>query len=192
MSTSVDGGAGSDRRRPPWRVGRIASWLAVIAGVLLLGAAVTSVVLERRWTAVPPPAVPSIDVFAALFDTRPLRLNTTVMWQKLPHVIPRWQFLIDYTIWRRMNVEDWDGLPEDIRTAALGHMLDRYGSLVSARAKWPAMSAADWDLVPPTIRAMAFVGMVEHWLDVYCVGTSRARPRPSRCPSPGSITGPRR
>lgn len=160
----------SDRSQSHGHLVWIGSWLAGIAAVLTLSAAATAVALERRWAAVPLPAVKTVDVFAALFDTRPLTVTITIMWQKLPLVVPRWQFVVDQTIWLRMNVEDWDHLPEDIRGAGIDAMLARYGALVSARRTWPTMTATDWDIVPPTIRAMAFVGMIEQWLKVYDVG----------------------
>ncbi len=68
------------------------------------------------------PVVPSIRPAALLFDVTPVRVRTTVEWQKVFISVPHWDSLHDHTIWRRMQFEDWDVLPADTRkkrTAAI-------------------------------------------------------------------------
>ena len=157
-----DGSLPSVREAPAqsWRfLGRLTIGLAV---VFSLGAGAV-VLLQNQRLAQPLPDAPPIDIFAALFDTRPVTVTTTALWQKAPVVMARWEFLASRNIWLRMNFDDWDRLPADLRDAGLQRMLARYGPLIFARQRWPAMSAADWDQVPQPIRAMAFAGMIEDW-----------------------------
>jgi hypothetical protein len=118
--------------------------------------------------------VEPIDVFAALFDVTPITVVTTANWQKIRVTLPRWQFLRDHTVWRRMHFEDWDRLPAGLRSAGLDQVLDRYGWLTTARDAWTTMTPEDWDSVPQPIRAMAFVTMIEHWVAFYRVGDAFA------------------
>jgi hypothetical protein len=114
--------------------------------------------------------VPSIRASTLLFDMTPIRVRTTVEWQKVFVTVPRWDFLHDHTIWQRMHFEDWDVLPTDTRNSGLQRLLNRYGSLATDRRAWQAMTANDWDDVPQPARAMAFAGMIEYWVGHYAVG----------------------
>jgi hypothetical protein len=116
------------------------------------------------------PAVPRIQPAALLFDMTPVRVQTTVEWQKAFVTVPRWQFLRDHTIWLRMQFEDWDVLPADTRRSGLRRLLDRYGSLATDRHAWRTMTADDWDAVPQPARVMAIAGMIEYWVGHYRVG----------------------
>jgi hypothetical protein len=140
-----------------------------LAAALLLGAA-GLVVLQRHLQSQLPPAAAPVDVFATLFDTRPVTVTITALWQKAPLEMPRWQFLADHHIWLRMNFEDWDRLPNDLRAAGLERLLARHGDFITDPARWPAMTAADWDAVPQPVRAMAFVEMIDRWADFYRPG----------------------
>src|SRR4051812_39767583 len=105
----------------------------VVTGLLLLAsgaAAVTAfrVIHEAREPIVLPP-VRRIQPATLLFDLSPIRVQTTVEWQKAFVTVPRWQFLRDHTIWLRMQFEDWDVLPADTRRSGLRRLLDRYGAL---------------------------------------------------------------
>ena len=143
----------------------------VLAGVLAFAGAALH--LHRQITGpIPLPWVPPINVFATLVDVTPTTVITTVDWQIIPVTVPRWQFLVDNTLWRRMHFQDWDRLSEDLRTQGLERLLKRYGHLVTNRTGWRTMSQYDWDSIPQPIRAMATVGMIEYWVRRYDVGAA--------------------
>ncbi len=125
------------------------------------------------------PTVPSTRPAASLFDETPVRVRTTVEWQKVFVTVPRWDFLHDHTIWRRMQFEDWDVLPADVRKSGLQRLLNRYGSLAANRKEWRTMTANDWDDVPQPARVMAFAGMIEYWVAHYRVGAEAGIDRES-------------
>jgi hypothetical protein len=116
------------------------------------------------------PFVADIDIFARLFDVRPVTITTTTAWQKSTLTMPRYRFLDDRSIWLRMQFEDWDVLPADLRAQGLGRLLDAYGRYAITPQLWPSMTAEDWDALPQPVRAMAFVSMIEHWVRFYAVG----------------------
>lgn len=162
-------------RRSRGRLRGLLVW-AAIAALMTVAAGLASVEWEM-WRGIEPPPVAPVDVLARLFDLRSTEVVTTVGWTKVALVVPRHRFLTDHTIWRRMHFEDWDRLPSDLRAEGLRKLLERYGHLVHAPAEWPSMTAGEWDLVPQPIRAMAFVGMIDHWIDVYAVGLDSGLPR---------------
>jgi hypothetical protein len=152
--------------RPRWKL-----VAALLLGVVAIVSTAGGLYLYRRVNEpVIPPPVGDLDVFASLFDVRPVTVRTTIAWEKLTETVPRWRFLADRTIWLRMHFEDWDQLPADLRAEGLGRMLDRYGRYAVTPALWTVMTADDWDQVPQPIRAMAFVSMIEHWVQFYAVG----------------------
>jgi hypothetical protein len=155
-----------------WRRGtRVLCRALVVGGVLACAGAALHL---HRWIhePIPLPSVPTIDVFATLVDVTPTTVMTTVDWQKIPVRVPRWQFLVDHTLWLRMHFQDWDRLSEDLLTRGLERLLRRYGHLVGNRQAWRTMSAYDWDAIPQPIRAMATVGMIEYWVSRYDVGAT--------------------
>lgn len=147
---------------------RIIASSMLVAGVSAAGAALYATRILKQPIVLP--VVPSIRASALLFDTTPVRVRTTVEWQKMFVEVPRWDFLHDHTIWRRMQFEDWDVLPADTRNTGLQRLLDRYGSLATDRRAWRTMTANDWDDVPQPARAMAVAGMIEYWVRHYDVG----------------------
>jgi transglycosylase-like protein with SLT domain len=158
----------------PQRV--VASFL-LLATVAAAGAALY--VIRALQQPILLPTVPSIRPAALLFDVTPVRVRTTVEWQKVFITVPRWDFLHDHTIWRRMQFEDWDVLPADVRKSGLQRLLNRYGSLAADRRAWRAMTANDWDDVPQPARVMAIAGMIEYWVGHYNVGTDAGLDRES-------------
>lgn len=142
--------------------------MAGLAAAVLMG-----VTTYQRHTAPEPlPPVARRPIFPTLFDVTPTEVITTQHWTKVPILVPRWQFLADHTIWQRMHFEDWDRLDEASRRAGLTRLVERYGHLVADARAWPTMTAEDWDAVPQPIRAMAIVGMIEHWVGFYDVGSA--------------------
>ncbi len=147
---------------------RIAASFVLLVCVSALAAAIYAArVLE---VPIALPTVPSIRASTFLFDLTPIRVRTTVEWQKVFVTVPRWDFLHDHTLWRRMQFEDWDVLPADARNSGLQRLLTRYGSLATDRGGWRTMTANDWDYVPQPARVMAIAGMIEYWVGRYNVG----------------------
>jgi hypothetical protein len=145
----------------------VASFLLVAAAS---AAAVVLYVIRISQEPILLPVVPSIRPAALLFDLTPVRVRTTVEWQKVFVTVPLWDFLHDHTVWRRMQFEDWDVLPADTRKSGLQRLLDRYGSLATDHKAWRAMTADDWDDVPQPARVIAIAGMIEYWVRHYNVG----------------------
>lgn len=138
--------------------------MAVLAVLLsTLAASATAAALRRFVSDVPLPGVSPVDLVAAFFDTTPLTITTTTAWTRVPEVIETHRLYTDHTVWRRMFVQDWDGLPAALRQRGLAAMLHHHRALIATRTAGAPMTAADWDAIPHPVRAMAFVNMIEHW-----------------------------
>jgi len=111
-------------------------------------------------------------LFERLFDQTPIEVMTTIEWRKVPAVATVDAVRTDPSLWRRMFVDDWDQIPEPLRSQGLDRMWRRYRDLVRAPRRWDQMTPGDWDLVPQPMRAMAFIEMVRYWSGVYQVGTT--------------------
>ena len=149
----------------------------LLAGASAAGAVVYSISLLNQPIVLP--TMPPMRAPPLLFDMTPTRVRTTVEWQKVFVTVPRWDFLHDHMIWRRMQFEDWDVLPTDTRNSGLQRLLTRYGSLATDRHAWRTMTANDWDDVPQPARAMAIAGMIEYWIWHYDVGAHAGMDGPS-------------
>jgi hypothetical protein len=150
------------------RTQRVAASFLLLATVAAAGAVRRAIRIAQQPILLP--AVTSIPALRLLFDLTPVRVRTTVEWQKVFLTVPHWDFLHDHTIWQRMQFEDWDVLPADTRKSGLQRLLDRYGALATDRRKWQTMTANDWDDVPQPARVMAIAGMIEYWTAYYNVG----------------------
>ena len=168
---SIRGESAQPRRRP---ASQMTLTQRVVASSIMLAivsaAAVAFQVIRTSQQPILLPVVPSIRPAARLFDMTPVRVRTTVEWQKVFLTVPRWDFLHDRTIWQRMQFEDWDVLPADVRKSGLHRLLHRYGSLATDHYAWRTMTANDWDDVPQPARVMAIGGMIEYWVGHYDVG----------------------
>jgi hypothetical protein len=119
-----------------------------------------------------PPAIPEprLAFFDGLRDARPVPLNVTEDWEKVGLVVEADDLLRDPTLWNRMNFDDWDRVPESLRTVGLDRMIARFRAAPSGPEVWEAMTPSDWDRVPQPIRAMAFIRIAEYWAEYYGVG----------------------
>ena len=163
----------------PVRAARLAAWLVTLAAI---GAFAVPLALEAtdQWTRRvqrAAPLGPFVPLPARLWDQTPIRVVTTAAWQKIPTMTTVDRVRSDPSVWRRMFVDDFDQLPEPLRTESLEAMWRRYGPLVRAPARWDGMTARDWDLVPQPVRAMAFIEMVRYWSGYYQTGASYGLPR---------------
>jgi hypothetical protein len=129
--------------------------------------------------AAPRPAVAGAPaVLDTLMDRTPVRITTTVGWQKVPQVVTTHALLHDATVWRRMHFDDWDRLPRPLAERAMEAMIGRHAYALDGPARWAAMSTFDWDAVPQPVRAIAYLRMVWHWTEAERVGEEYGwRPR---------------
>ncbi|MEW6319505.1 MAG: transglycosylase SLT domain-containing protein [Acidobacteriota bacterium] len=164
-------GARARRWRRRWPVAAIGLWALALQAGARFGADVHTI----------PPAVPSVDIVAALFDLTPMAVPIATgaaraEWPTTRHDISR-----DPALWRRMHVMHWNDVPEPLRRSGLDAMLARYRGLLANPRVWDGMTVHDWDEVPQPIRTMAYRQMVAYWAGFYRVGAQYELP-------PGLVT----
>jgi hypothetical protein len=109
-------------------------------------------------------------ILDSLIDRTPVRISTTVLWQKVPQVVTVHALLHDATVSRRMHFDDWDRLPRPLAERGMEAMIGRHASVLEGPARWTGMSTVDWDAVPQPVRAIAYLRMVWHWTEAERVG----------------------
>jgi hypothetical protein len=126
--------------------------------------------LERSLETVEP-AIAGVDLTRVFSDPTPVALTITAAWEHIPIVATREAVRTEATLWLRMHVGDWDGVPAALREEALAAMLARFTPVLADPARWDRMTAHDWDRVPQPMRALAYRHMVEYWCGYYGLGT---------------------
>ena len=157
----------------PWR----ATLLNAVLALAMTGGAVWLRAYVEERVATAPPPVRVIDVYRLIVDDTPVPVTVTAGWEKVTEWTTHEAVRSDPTLWRRMHVDDWDGVPSPLRERALESMLTRYRSVLASPSTWDRMGAADWDLIPQPIRALAYRHMTEYWAGYYDVGGAYAIPR---------------
>ena len=119
----------------------LATWLLAMAAMAAFGAPLAFDATTRWMRAVEraAPLGPFMPLPARLWDQTPIRVMTTAAWQKIPTTATVDRVRSDPSLWRRMFVDDFDRLPEPLRTESLSAMWQRYGHLVHA----PSTSTGD-------------------------------------------------
>lgn len=138
------------------------------ATIVSAGAAAHRSIAER--TRIELPAVRGVDVYRLFVDDTPVRLRVTAGRTSVPLTVTRDAVTEDVSLWRRLEVADWDTLPQPLREEGLEALLDRYRPVLASPRAWDRMSAHDWDAVPAPVRALAFRHMLQYWTGYYHVG----------------------
>lgn len=161
----------------PARLGRAAMSLVIAVAVAVpLASAGLEAARERFETALP--FLPRIPVHEQIVDDTPVPITVSAGWERVGHVTTPDAVVSDVTLWRRMRVEDWDSVPDPLRTRGIDAMLERHRALLTKPSVWDRMTAHDWDEVPHPVRALAFRHMLQYWTSYYRVGDRHRLPRP--------------
>jgi hypothetical protein len=153
-------------------------WLVKSAAVLILaiGGAATvyhRVALEFATTR---PPIAAIDLDPLFFDRSPVVVTYAVGGETLSLGTTADDVRANLTLWRRMTLADWNGVPQALREEALDNMLERHQQMLMDPPTWDTMDAVAWDWVPQPVRTVAYRRMVEYWAGFYDVGAKYALP----------------
>ena len=144
--------------------------VAVAAFVCVFATVGTVDVRFRSWMDVPAPYVEPLNLYALIVDATPVMVTVYAggdyaPWQTTAHALRT-----DAAMWRRMHLEDWNGVPDALRAEGLDAQLARYRQLLMSPDIWDRMTVSDWDQVPQPVRTVAYRQMIAYWIGFYEVG----------------------
>ena len=138
----------------------------LVVGLLLMTSVAVGVVALYEFASdrETPTAVRAPTLLSSVSDLRPVSVTiTTPSWTKVRYTVTAQALRSDFTLWRQMHFNDWDRVPEAIRSSALHAMVRAHAEVLAGPNTWREMSPSDWDAVPQPMRAMAYLRMIWYW-----------------------------
>ena len=150
-------------------------WRQACAAATVFAALMTLAATGDQWlrittlASIPSSPAPVAGLFA---DPISIALTVSAAGQRAPWSATEEEVRENGELWKRMHLEDWNGVPSPLRAASLDSMLRRYADILNNPAAWDTMNAFDWDAVPQPIRTVAYRRMVAYWSGFYDVGSA--------------------
>ena len=173
---------------PPWQgrhtalqVSRRLRWRWILAVATAAIAVAAALIADHRFRvstvkSIPAPPAPASALFA---EPVPIVISvTSVAQQRGPWLSTRQEVRQSVELWKRMHLEDWNGVPPALRAAGLDNMLSQYRNVLNNPAAWDRMDAHDWDAVPQPVRTVAYRRTVAYWAGFYDLGADFDLPGP--------------
>ncbi len=150
-----------------WRQGCWAA--AAFAALMTLAAAADQWLRTTTFESIPSSPAPLTGLFA---NPIPIVVTVSAAGRHAPWITTEQEVRDSVELWKRMHLEDWNGVRSPLRAASLDNMLRRYADILNNPAAWDRMNAFDWDAVPQPIRTVAYRRMIAYWSGFYQVGSA--------------------